>query len=89
MQSCLVNKPFFYRVHKVVKQRTSIVIAKPITRRSIVVKNDVVDSLNSIATSSYFVSKGIILFTLFYCSMNWWHYRRLREDEETKDNNKK
>lgn len=34
--------------------------------------------------ASYFVGKGIVLFTMFYCTMNWWHYRRLREDEEKK-----
>lgn len=32
--------------------------------------------------SSYIVGKGIILFTLYYCSMNWWFYRRTREDIE-------
>ena len=41
--------------------------------------------------TSYFVGKGIILFTMFYCSMNWWHYKRMREDIETeqKENKKK
>ena len=30
--------------------------------------------------SSYIVGKGIILFTLYYCTMNWWYYRRTGED---------
>ena len=31
--------------------------------------------------SSYIVGKGIVLFTLFYCSMNWWFYRHERKDK--------
>lgn len=50
---------------------------------------EIVESLNTLANSSYYVSKGIILFTLFYCSMNWWHYRSLREELEDKDDKKK
>lgn len=34
--------------------------------------------------SSYFIGKGIILFTMFYCTMNWWFYKRTREDIEKK-----
>jgi len=33
-------------------------------------------------TSSYIIGKGIILFTMFYCTMNWWRYRREREEAE-------
>lgn len=33
-------------------------------------------------TSSYIIGKGIILFTMFYCTMNWWRYRRERETVE-------
>ena len=35
--------------------------------------------------SSYIIGKGVILFTMYYCTMNWWLYRRTREDEEKKD----
>lgn len=38
--------------------------------------------------SSYIVGKGIILFTLYYCTMNWWYYRRTGEDMN-KDKKKK
>ena len=38
--------------------------------------------------SSYIVGKGIILFTLYYCTMNWWYYRRTGEDMD-KDKKKK
>lgn len=44
-----------------------------------------IDGLN---TSTYFIGKGIILFTMFYCSMNWAYYRGMRKDLE-KENEKK
>lgn len=28
------------------------------------------------------VGHGIVYFTMFYCSMNWWYYRRTREEAE-------
>lgn len=34
--------------------------------------------------SSYIVGKGVILFTLYYCTMNWWYYRRTGEDKKKK-----
>jgi hypothetical protein len=42
-------------------------------------------------TISYFTGKSIILFTLFYCSLNWLHYRDLRKrfDDDENDENKK
>lgn len=30
------------------------------------------------------VGKGLGLFVLFTSSMNWWYYRRIREDAEKK-----
>ena len=36
-------------------------------------------------TTSYFIGKGIILFTMFYCTMNWWYYKRMQEDDENDD----
>lgn len=50
------------------------------------VSPDIVDSLN---TGAYFVGKGIILFTMFYCSMNWVYYRGLRIDAEKMEGNEK
>lgn len=35
---------------------------------------------------SYIIGKGIILFTMFYCSLNWALYRRTREEFENKEN---
>jgi hypothetical protein len=35
------------------------------------------------------VGKGLGLFVLFTSSMNWWFYRRIREDVENKNKEKK
>lgn len=43
---------------------------------------------NDVVTLSYFVGKGIIAFTFFYTSLNYFYYRRLREDYEDKDDKK-
>lgn len=61
----------------------------PNRRIYIIPKNYIVDGLNSVADSSYYLSKGIILFTMFYCTMNWWHYRSIRKDIETDEDDKK
>ena len=44
-----------------------------------------------VEVDSYFITKSILLFFMFYGSMNWWHYRSLRkaDDEEDKPANKK
>lgn len=47
---------------------------------------------HDIVYGSYLVGKGIILYTMFYCSLNWLYYREQRkkiEKEDEKDNNKK
>lgn len=45
---------------------------------------------NDVVTMSYFIGKGIIAFTFFYTSLNYFHYKRLREEyeEENKDDKK-
>lgn len=35
--------------------------------------------------SSYIIGKGIIVFTLTYCTLNWYLYKRTREDMEKRD----
>jgi hypothetical protein len=41
--------------------------------------------------ASYYIGKGIILFTMFYTGLNYFHYKKLREDIEksNKDDNKR
>lgn len=41
--------------------------------------------LSDLNTVTYFAGKSIILFTMFYCGLNWAHYRHLRKDQEDKD----
>ena len=50
--------------------------------------------LNEVANGSHYVAKGIILFTLFYTTLNYLHYRRLRlmmedRDKEARDDGPK
>lgn len=58
----------------------------PICQRQVAVpRAGLIESANELANSAYFVSKGVILFTMFYCSMNWVHYKRMREEIEKKN----
>jgi hypothetical protein len=36
-------------------------------------------------TTAYLISKSILLFTLFFCTMNWAHYRALRPKDKDND----
>lgn len=41
--------------------------------------------------ASYVAGKSVILFTMFYCGLNWLHYRNMRimqDQEEDKKKNK-
>lgn len=46
---------------------------------------------NDIVSMSYFVGKGIIAFTFFYTTLNYFFYKQLREDyeEDNKNNENK
>lgn len=49
-------------------------------------------SLNTFASDFHVIAKGIILYTLFYTSMNWWYFRRIQKDvdnHEKENKNKK
>lgn len=52
---------------------------KPIIRSKPVFAGLDWDTLN---TETYYIGKGIILFTMFYCSMNWLMYKQSREEWE-------
>lgn len=50
-------------------------------------KRVVVRNVSPMVEMSYYVGQTIILFTMFYCGLNWWYYRGLRkrmEDDEHK-----
>lgn len=44
---------------------------------------------SDIGFATHIVGKGIILFTMFYCSLNWLHYRELNKENDTKTKGKK
>ena len=51
---------------------------------------DVKVQSSTIETVTYIVGKGIILFTMFYCGLNWMYYRDIRiKSEEEDDKNTK
>lgn len=43
------------------------------------------EAMEIVSNNSYIVTKGIFLFGMFYFSLNWLHYKKIREDLE-KDN---
>lgn len=53
----------------------------PLPRSRCVARASVSESL---VTASYVVGKGITLFTMFYCTLNYMMYRKAREDGEKK-----
>ena len=71
------------------------------TQRFIYMKDRITTSKSKVVTkmsvadieyASYLVGKSIILFTMFYCTLNWWHYRQINKqiaDEEKNENGEK
>ena len=62
----------------------SLIYSRHSVKLVVKVKRELLDSINTLATSSYLVSKSIILFTLFYCSTNWIYYKNIYENIEEK-----
>lgn len=61
---------------------------KPIFKKpyvSRVVKTHSNEITNTIVESSYWIGKSVILFTMFYCTLQWNMYRTIRKDKEDKD----
>ncbi len=44
----------------------------------------IINTINTFANDFHIVAKGIILFTLFYTSTNWWYYKRLSDKDKDK-----
>ena len=69
--------------------RRKLVINKPFAKPyTSPIKHHVVSckaNAHDIETISYFVGKGITLFTMFYCTLNWLHYRSQRKQQENID----
>jgi hypothetical protein len=43
------------------------------------------DLVRTLEYDIYVIGKSVILFTMFYCSMNWYYYRKMREEIEKED----
>jgi hypothetical protein len=63
--------------------KNPIIVKNPITLECKSSMNDIVDTIRF---NTYIITKGVLLFTFFYCSMNWWFYRQMRKDNEDDDN---
>lgn len=79
----IINKP------RPVHSRLQRTIVPSVPRKSIVSRYGSYGIENVLLDASYLVGKGIILFTMFYCSLNWLHYKRMREDQEKDDKDNK
>lgn len=76
-----VNRPCIRYINKKNNFKTNI----PITPRTRNVTTLAVN-LYDFNEVTYYTGKTIILFTMFYCGLNWTHYRYLRKkDDEDKD----
>ncbi len=75
-----VIRPYItsYRPLKSLVPRRVPVVRKPVIKPKV----------SEVEVVSYYVGKSIILFTMLYCTMNWWHYKTLRESQEKKDDDK-
>jgi hypothetical protein len=47
-------------------------------------RSSVNDFITILSDNSYLFGKSIILFTMFYCSMQWYTYRSIRKEIEKK-----
>lgn len=86
----LLNAPNRHRYNtSITSKTTSIKKSNHIPQKQKVTR---VNSLSDdVVSMSYIIGKGIIAFTFFYTSLNYFHYKRLREEyeDEKKDNEKK
>lgn len=78
---CRVNKSHYKKLQPTIITKNFKCDIKPKHRDVIVCFSPQQDTL---VYSSYLIGKGIILFTLFYTTMNWWHYKKQRDDQEDK-----
>ncbi len=84
-----INPHKFYNQRYITTSKITT-IKKPSYVSSKIKRSQTNSLSNDVVTLSYFVGKGIIAFTFFYTSLNYFHYKRLREEyEENDEDNKK
>lgn len=72
-----------YKLQMIRPQRTAMVTSRSRHRGHGVVRAS--QWTQFLIDQSYIIGKGMTLFVLFTASMNWWYYRRTREDFEKKN----
>lgn len=76
---------FTYRQPKSITPRRVQLQKAPIATRKQVINHSQL-SLNDM---TYFMGKSIILYTMFYCTLNWAFYRNVRKDIESHEEENK
>lgn len=54
---------------------------KPILHKRLIIKPRAI-SIEQITETSYFIGKNILLFTFFYCGLNYLHYKQLNDKDK-------
>lgn len=77
-------KTYIRPIRQTGRPRTYTTVHKPPPSRTIVTRMNPVDI-------PYYVGKSIILFTMFYCGLNWDHFRNIRKmhEDDAEDPGKK
>jgi hypothetical protein len=59
-------------------------------KRDVATQYSWTDFAHTLEFDTYIITKGIILFFMFYGTMNWWYYKRLGDDiKKEEEKNKK
>ncbi len=69
------------------KKLNNRVIYNKLSKYNIVKCNVFYQDYEPIIKTSHYIGESIILFTIFYSTLNWFHYRNIRKNIEK--NNKK
>lgn len=58
-------------------------LSVPSKRNSVIASSSVLGlDWNTLNNEAYLIGKGVILFTMFYCSLNWITYKTEREKND-------
>lgn len=68
--------------HIFVPRKVTINKVRPLVKYRERVKTNISHVSFDWENTCFYVGKGIVLFTMFYCSMNWLLYKRIREKIE-------
>lgn len=86
MKSCIINRPSRWSSIQA-KRATASRVQRLVLYRAPPPSVSFYDATREFVASPgvYYTGKAIILFTLFYTSMNWYMYKRVREEASKKD----